>query len=102
MSKERLDDFSKILVATSAINYMAASINGVNEQIKFIPDPEGIHKDGIEARRTILFETWGKLGEIMEELGNLINDQDCICPIDERITKEAFNIIIRNKDDVNR
>lgn len=34
---EGLDLFSKILLATGTINYMASMIHGVNSQIKMLP-----------------------------------------------------------------
>ena len=98
----KLDSFSKIMLATGAINYMANCINSVNEQIKFVPDPDQVHSEGIKQRDAILFDTWGKLGDIMEELGNLMNDHDCISPIDVRATKAAYDIIVHGKDDVNK
>ena len=96
---QKLDAFSKILIATGQINYMAASINGVNEQMKFIPDKDGIHKDGIKAKDDLLDEVVEKLGLIMEDMGNLINSHDCICTIDERVGKVPFEIIVHKMDD---
>lgn len=99
---EKLDNLSKILLATGAINYMASAVDSVNEQMKFVPDPEGVHKPGITERDDILQQTWIKLGEIMENLADVMNSHDCICPIDVRATKAAFDIIIHKKDDVNK
>jgi len=98
----KLDNLSKIILATGAINYLAVSLDSVNEQIKMIPDKEGTFEHGIQARDNLLFETWGKLGDIMQDLGNLINGQDCLTPIDIRVTKEAFNVVIHGKDNVNK
>lgn len=99
---EKLDSFSKILIATGQINYMAASINGVNQEMKFIPDPNGYHKDGIKEKDDLLNDVVVRLGAIMEDMGNLINNHDCICPIDERVSKVPFEIIVHGKDDVNK
>ena len=96
---QKLDSLSKIIIATGQINYMANSISTVNEQIKFILDKDGFHRDGIEARTTVLLDTVVKLGFIMEELGNFINDTDCICHIDERVAQVPFEIIIQGMDD---
>ena len=96
---QKLDSFSKILVATGQINYMAASINGVNEQMKFVPDTNGYHKDGIKAKDDLLDEVVVKLGAIMEDMGNLINGHDCICTIDERVGRVPFEIIVHQMDD---
>lgn len=97
---EKLDSFSKIIVATSAINYMANSLSTVNQQMKMIPDEKGYHADGIKQKDELLNSVVNKLGDIMEELGNCINNCDAICPIDERVTSEAFAIILHGKDDV--
>lgn len=99
---DKLDSLSKIMLATGAINYMACSIDSVNEQIKTIPDLRKVHEEGIKQRDEMLFKVWGKLGDIMEEMGDLINMQDCLCPIDVRATREAFNIVVSGKDDVNK
>jgi len=45
---QKLDSLSKILIATGQINYMAASIDSVNEQMKFLPDAKGFHAEGIK------------------------------------------------------
>lgn len=96
---QRLDSLSKILVATGQINYMAASIDSVNEQIKFIPDKEGFHKDGIKARDEILRDVTSDLAAIMQKMGNLINAQDCICAVDMRVAKVPFEILIEKMDE---
>jgi hypothetical protein len=88
---QKLDSLSKILIATGQINYMAASIDSVNEQIKMIPD-----------KQELLAEVVTKLGAIMEDMGNLINGQDCICHIDERVSKVPFEIIIHGMDDTEK
>lgn len=95
----KLDLFSKILIATGQINYMAASINGANEQIKFIPDKEKIHAEGIAQREECLAKVVKMLTPIMEEMGNLINAQDCICHIDTRVSQVPFEILIHGMDD---
>lgn len=104
MSNEKLDSLSKILVATSAINYMANTLFSVNQQMRQVvhlkPELEKVHGSGMDYRDSLLANTVVKLGQIMEELGNCMNEQDCISPIDVRITKEAFSIILEGNDDV--
>jgi hypothetical protein len=95
----KLDSLSKILIATGQINYMAASIDSVNEQMKFLQDKEGFHKEGIEAKDELLKEVVSDLSEIMEKMGNLINNQGCICHIDQRVAKVPFNVLIHNMDE---
>lgn len=106
MTKESntLDPLSKILVATSAINYLSNALYSVNKDIKTIvhlnPDQREIFENSILQREDVLFDTVKKLGVIMEQLGNILNDHDSICKIDRRITDEAFKIIIHGKDNI--
>jgi hypothetical protein len=100
---QKLDSFSKILIATAQINYMAASIDSVNEQIKFSGlASEVVHNEGVNERDDILRETVTDLAAIMEKLGNLINNHDCLCAIDERVAKVPFEIIVHGKDDTEK
>lgn len=95
----RLDSFSKILLATGQINYMAASMHAVNEQMKFIPDEKKIHAEGIAERDIMLAEVVSDLMPIMEKLADLLNNRDCVCAIDERVSKVPFEILIDGKDE---
>lgn len=99
MNTQKLDSLSKIIIATGQINYMAVSIDSVNEQMKFIPDEKGYYKEGIQQFDDALAETVVSLSVIMEDLGNLINNRDCISHIDTRVAKVPFEIIIEGKDD---
>ena len=96
---QRLDSFSKILIATGQINYMASSIDGVNNQMKFIPDKQGFHADGIKEKDEVLAEVVQDLRAVMNKLGNLINNCDCICSIDMRVAKVPFEIIESGMDE---
>lgn len=98
---QKLDSLSKIIIATGQINYMAASISTVNEQIKSLPDKERDFRDAIELNTIVLKDTVVKLGFIMEELACFINEQGTSCPIDDKISKVPFQIIIQGIDDVN-
>lgn len=95
----RLDSFSKILVATGQINYMAASINGANEQLKFIPDENGFHTNGIKESDKLLADVVNDLSGVLEKMANLINAHDCICAVDLRVSKVPFEILIRKMDE---
>ncbi len=96
---EKLDSLSKIIIATGQINYMAVSIDSVNEQMKFIPDEKGFHAEGIKQFDEALAATVVRLADIMEDLGNLINNRDAICHIDTRVAKVPFEIICGGKDE---
>lgn len=97
---QKLESIAKIMLATGAINYMASCVSGVNEQIKFVPDPEGYHKQGIIDKDNLLNEVKDNLYTIMEKLGDYMNNTDCISPIDVRATEQAFAIVSGEKDDV--
>lgn len=93
---EKLDTYSKILLATQSINYMANTVNSVNEQIKMIPVKSQTIGDGITGRDNALFSVEKQLLKIMEELGDFMNANDISSDIDIRITKEAFSILHGN------
>lgn len=99
---ERLDPLSKIIIATFAINYMANLMFTVNKEMKIIlpkiEDKNKFIENGITDRDTTLNEVVKKLGEIMDQLGNCINNDDAACEIDERVVKEAFEIIVHGND----
>lgn len=107
---EKLDSLSKILLATGAINYMASQIDGVSQQTKMLKmaykakpdlgDFDGIHGEGIKAKDELLAEVVQRLASIMEDMGNLINGHDCLCPIDQYATTAPFMIVVQGKDDV--
>lgn len=104
---QKLDNFSKILLATGQINYMASSIDGVTSDIRSLSrdpkyDPRGWHKSRAEANDRVLGETVRKLAKIMEEMGNYINACDIICPLDERVAKVPFEIVISEMDDTEK
>lgn len=94
---EKLDSFGKILLATGNINYLAAAIHGLNEQMRFVPDSENIHKPGIEKRENDLTDALAHLTQAMEILGNSLEEP---CAIDVYVTTPAFNVIIHGNDDV--
>lgn len=96
---EKLDSFSKILVATGQINYLASCINSVNTAIKMIPDEKGVHTDSIKDRDDILTEAADKLAAIMEDLADLMNDQDFAQTIDVRLTKAPFGVLLHGMDE---
>lgn len=104
MEREKLDDLSKILLATGAINYMANALHSVNNTMKIVihqnPKEKEVFEAGIKHKDELLKRTVSTLGQLMEYLGECMNAHDCICEIDVRATKEAFNIIVHKNDDV--
>lgn len=103
--KQKLDSFSKILLATATINYMASSIDGVRKSMNHVrshqPDKEDwdkIHGESSTDFENALNEAVTDLGKVMEKLGNAINRRDAICAIDQYITTPAFNVIIHGHD----
>jgi hypothetical protein len=113
---EKLDSFSKIIVATSAINYMSNIISLLNADMGNIllnisaadkhfaknqkADYQKSILNGIEERRELLKSVVNRLGSIMGDLNNCLNNCNGTMPIDERITKTAFEIIVHGNDTV--
>jgi len=98
MSNEKLDTFSKILLATQSINYMANCVNGVVQQYKMIPTPDEVIVKGLTAKENALFTAEKQLVKIMEELGDFMNEAGFCMEIDNRVTREAFSILHGNDD----
>lgn len=100
MIENKLDNLSKILLATQTINFLAATMYTLNMQMKTIPDEKGYHADGINLKDETLEWAVTHLAEVMEVLGNVLNGCDAVTPIDQKITQAAFDIIVRKQDDV--
>ena len=108
---EKLDLFGKVLLSTSTINYMASSLNVVNEQYRAALVSENIDLAESELSRNALEklvteqdnrldELVRALAEIVRELGNYLNKKDCICAIDARIYRVPSEILLQGKDEV--
>lgn len=97
---EKLDSLSKILLATGTINYMAASIDSVNEQIKRIAGPGSVHEEGIQQRDEVLAEAVADLAKVMNRLGDLINAQDSLSAVDQYVTTPPFMVVVHGHDNV--
>ncbi len=98
METQRLDTYSKILLATSTLNYTAWIVEGVQQQIKQTRMIDPIILEAYAHNEKILEDTLKTLSQAMEEIGNFINEFDMVTPMDERITSPAFDIIIHGKD----
>lgn len=99
---ERLDSYSKILLATASINYLAHQVFQVNEACKNLFDPKGMLSEGIEAKNQLLQETVTKLTAIVEDLANYTNETDITQHIDERVLNEPLRVLIFNEDEVEK
>lgn len=100
---QKLDSFSKILIATAQINYMSANLDAVNDQMKMAGLSKAkFHKEGIDERDRLLSDVVVRLADIMEDLGNNMTNTDCLSAIDVRVTTPAFEIIVHGKDDVEK
>ncbi|MGN7818818.1 hypothetical protein ACTJJB_01740 [Chitinophaga sp. 22536] len=97
---EKLDTYSKILLATQTINYLASNMNTVITQVRSIPGMSQIQIDGAAATEEVLIAALGQMTTVMEALGDYVNNVDMVCAIDERITNAAFQILIHGKDNV--
>lgn len=101
MDPIKLDNFSKILLATAQINYQAASLNGVVEQQKLM----GLRTEiGERIRQTdeVLQNAANSLTQIMVRMADYINNVDCICPLDVRVSRVPFEILVHGKDETEK
>lgn len=96
MEGERLDQFSKILLATQALQYMSHCIFSTNVQLDGVDHASAVRV--VSRHKKVLDDVAKGLGKLMEEVGEYINGSDMICPIDERITAEAFKVVVHGKD----
>lgn len=97
----KLDSLSKILIATGQINYMAATIDAVTIPLECMGDDSMIKREMMQGNHDVLKEAVQDLSEIMEKIGNYINNRDIICAIDVRVSKVPFEILISGMDDTN-
>lgn len=101
---EKLDNFSKIILATGTINYLANQVYSVNQQMKQVvhasPANKPIFEEGIKHKDEVLENAIVRLKIIMEELGNCLNNCDAVQPIDVRVMTAPFDILCNGKDDV--
>lgn len=96
---EKLDDYSKIIIATASINYMAHQINTVIAQTKGINNPE-VQKM-VNDNETVLFDFKGRIHEICEDMANFMNAVDMVQPIDDRIVTTVIEIL-NGEDDMDK
>lgn len=106
---QKLDNFSKVLLATSVIQHMYNSIHCVNRDMRLIHhnmsgSESTIAKQslerGIKEREAFLNRKLKQLNKIVEELGNHMNNTDVISAIDVRITQAPMEILLHGMDDV--
>jgi hypothetical protein len=105
----QLDYFNKILLATFQINYMASSLNGSNQEMMMVKalverkEGDGsIMANRIEQNFGTLKLALAGVVDVMEHLADYMNENDTVMPIDERISKPAFDILVHGKDEVER
>jgi hypothetical protein len=71
----------------------------VNERIKMLPRSYVGLEEGIQERSEMLEKTVKDLVNIMEDLGDFLNNNDITCAIDERVSRVPFDILLFDKDD---
>lgn len=89
----KLELISKVLLATSAINYIALSMSELSKGI----DPASTRGENyVDEELLILVRS---LTNTYEHLANFMNNHDAICPIDERVLNPISEILIFGKDE---
>lgn len=92
---EKPTDLNKILAAVNFIRYAATNIDAVHKQLESFPPlkHEEVFKDMANARKNEMENTVSSLSEIMEHLGNLMNNQDMVSDKDVEVTSKWFDIV---------
>jgi len=105
---QKLDNMSKILLATSTINYMANTINGViigfqnieNCQTTTQSDSlKRIMAESLKAKEEFMDDIVKKMSDMVEEMSYFINDSGMICEIDQRINRVPCEILLLGMDE---
>ena len=95
----KLDQQSKILLATQTINYLSHQLYGLNRQLKFIGD-DPVMAERIKENEKVLNGTVERLSRLVEDLSNYMNGIDAVNPIDAKVALAANRILLFNQDDV--
>jgi len=97
---QNLDDFSKILIATGNINYVANALSTLLAQRKMLTgDNKEIQEINAEMEAE-LADTVEQLSGIYERLLDHMNDRDAVCEIDVRLSKVPCEILLEGMDEV--
>lgn len=89
MSNEKLQDLAsaqKIQIVCAAITYLGGQVEEVTKL------PERWSEDRVQ-REKVLNDGIAALCKVAEDFGNLLNDCDFTCDVDERVTGFAFEIV---------
>lgn len=102
----KLDEFNKILLATSTINYMASALEGVRRDYQIISSVNNEKgntvkaiNEGLVSKNKKMANTLKKLCAVIEDLGNYLDGHDIICPIDSRVYSVPLNILLHKMDE---
>lgn len=97
---ENLDYFSKILIATGNINYVANALSTLLAQRKTFTGDNRAFKETNAEMEAELADTVEQLSGIYERLLDYMDDQDAVCQIDVRLSKVPYEILIEGMDEV--
>jgi len=98
---EKLDNQSKILLATAQIAFMTKTIESARVNlISGSPEKDSVPGKLAADHEEFLNSIVAELSVLMEEIGDHMNGHDMICRIDERISAAPFAILVHGQDDV--
>lgn len=97
----KLDDFSKIQIATFGIQYLCHSLSSSSMMDFVKPTTEDNSKMASDMFQKVL-DVRRNLETIYEDLFNYYNATNSICAIDERILKVPSEILLRKMDDTEK
>lgn len=91
----KLDNYSKIILAIGNINYLSSSVNDLLRTMRLhgrYQTDEDFRRQAVELEVT-LGATAIQLNLAMQNLGNLANSIDLLCPLDVYVTSPAFFVV---------
>lgn len=99
----KLDPYSKILLATQTINFLASNINSVMNDyawLSTVNEPASAERlrNSAKQKKDLLEDALIGLVSVMESLADYCNDFDSITPIDIKIVKPAFDVLVHGED----
>lgn len=103
---EKLDNLSKVLLATGTINYMAAGLDRIIQNVIVVPDKQfgedatNFLTKSHKAKEERMEELVKDLSTVVENIANYMNSIDAVCAIDIRATKVPCEILLHDMDEV--
>lgn len=104
MKNEKLNPINKIVLATGSINYMAAHIHTIRQQMLAtnLQHEGNPHKQSLHDQKQTFNRTLMHLENAMEELMSYLDGYDCLTDLDVTILNPPFDVIVEGNDDMDQ